>query len=283
MISVPVKIYTAVGRQAGDKIDLHLLHEKDGERIHYDRTCSKGHKDIDWDEIVKGYEYEKGKWVEITDEDLESLDLESLHTVDVVSFAPYEQIDPLYFDKAYYVVPEESGVKAYRLMMEALEDEGLVGIAKVAIRDREHLSALRPADGMIVLETMHWPEEIREASYDELSKRPRVQDSERKMARQLIQQLTEDFDPDRFKDEYHKALKKLIRKKVKGEEIVVPEAAEEPSQVIDLMEALKASVEAAKRGEDPRAPSRKSTKKKSTARKKTTTGKKKTTRKKKAS
>ena len=253
LISIPVKIFTAVGREQKEKIDLHLLHAKDGERIHYERKCAKGHKDIDWDDIVKGYEYEKGKWVEITDEDLEALDLESLRTIDVVSFAPLDQIDPMYFDKAYYVVPDEGAVKAYRLMTEALADEGLVGVAKVAIREREHLSAIRIVDNMMVLTTMHWPEEIREASFDELKKRPKVQDRERKMARQLIQQLTEDFDPSQFKDEYHKELKKLIRKKVKGDEIVQPEVSEpEPSGVVDLMEALKASVEAAKRGEKPK-------------------------------
>ncbi|HWC14968.1 MAG TPA: Ku protein [Actinomycetota bacterium] len=254
LITIPVKIYTAVGRTARDKIDLHLLHEKDGQRIHYSRNCEKGHKDLDWDEIVKGYEYEKGKWVEITDEDLDALELESLRTIDVMTFAPYDQIDPMYFDKTYYVVPEETAVKAYRLMSEALVDEDLVGIAKVAMREREHLCALRVADNVIVLETMHWPEELREANFDELRKRPKVQDRERKMARQLIQQLAEDFDPTQFTDEYHKALKQLIRKKIKGEEIVVAEAPEEPERVVDLMEALKASVEAARRGEKPRPP-----------------------------
>ena len=248
LISIPVKIYTAVGRESGEKIDLHLLHAKDGERIHYERTCDKGHKDIDWSEIVKGYEYEKGKWVELTDEDFEALDLESLRTIDVVSFVPYEQIDPMYFDKSYYVVPDDSGVKAYRLIGDALADEGLVGIAKVAIREREHLSTIRVVDDMLLLETMHWPEELRDANFAELKKRPRVQDRERKMARQLIRQLTDDFDPSQFKVEYHKSVKKLIRKKIKGEEIVVPEQREEPEKVVDLMEALKASVEEAKRG-----------------------------------
>ena len=280
LITVPVKVYTAVGREADDKLDLHLLHEKDGERIHYSRTCEKGHKDIDWDEIIRGHEYAKGKWVEITDEDLEAIDLESLKTIDVASFAPLEQIDPLYFDKAYYVVPDESSVKAYRLMTDALDDEGLVGVAKVAMREREHLATLRPVDGMLIMETMHWPEEIREAKFAELSKKPRVQDREKKMARQLIRQLTEDFDPSQFKDEYHKAMKKLIKKKIEGEEIVVHETKEEePAGVIDLMEALKASVEAARKGEKPRRPSsserpkaKKSTKKtskKKTARKST--------------
>ena len=257
LITIPVKIYTAVGRQGGDKIDMHLLHEKDGERIHYSRSCEKGHKDIDWDEIIKGHEYAKGKWVEITDDDLDALDLESLDVIDVVSFTPYDQIDPMYFDKSYYVVPDEAALKAYRLMTDAMADEGLVGVAKVAMREREHLSALRVVDDMLVLETMHWPEEIREAKFDELKKRPKVQDRERKMARQLIQQLTDDFDASQFKDEYHNALKKLIDKKIKGEDIVVHQKREqEPENVVDLMEALKASVEAAERGEKPRPPRR---------------------------
>lgn len=256
LITIAVKVYTAVGRETGEKIDLHLLHEKDGERIHYSRNCDKGHKDLDWDEIVKGYEYSKGKWVEITDEDLEALELESLRTIDVVSFVLYDQIDPMYFDKTYYLVPDESAVKAYRLMTEALEDEGLVGVAKVAMREKEHLCCLRVADNMIIMETMHWPEELRDAKFDELRKRPKVQDRERKMARQLIKQLAVEFDPSQFKDEYHKALKKLIDKKIKGEEIVVPEKAQEPERAVDLMEALKASVEAAKRGKKPKPPTR---------------------------
>lgn len=253
LITIPVKIFTAVGRTGKEKLDLHLLHEKDGTRIRYDRTCEKGHDDIGWDEIVKGFEYEKGKWVEITDEDLEALELESMRTIDVVTFAPLDQIDPIYFDKTYYVVPEEASVKAYKLMTEALEDEGLVGIAKVAMRDREHLTALRLKDGMLVMETMHWPDEIRDTKFDELRKRPKVSDRERKMARQLVRQLTDDFDPGQFKDEYHNALKQLIRKKIEGEEIVVSEEPEAPKeQVVDLMEALRASVEAARRGEKPK-------------------------------
>ena len=251
LISIPVKVYTAVGRAAREKLDLHLLHEKDGERIHYSRNCDKGHRDIDWDEIVKGYEYEKGKWVEITDEDLEALDLESLRTIDVVSFVPYEQIDPMYFDKSYYIVPEESAIKAYRLFTEALEDEGLVGLAKVAMRDREHLCTLRIRDDVVIMETMHWPEEVREATFDPLNKRPKVQDRERKMARQLVQQLSGDFEPDQFHDEYHQALKKIIDQKIKGEEVVIPEKAAEPEPAVDIMEALKASVEAARKGKKP--------------------------------
>jgi DNA end-binding protein Ku len=277
LITIPIKLYTAVGREQ-EKIDLHLLHEKDGTRIHYERQCEKGHRDIDWNEIVKGYEYQKGKWVTLSDDELEALDLDTLKTIDVVSFAPMEQIDPLYFEKSYYVVPEESAAKAYRLMVDALLDEQLVGVCKVAIRERERLATLRIKDDVMVLETMHWPEEVRDAKFDELNKRPKVQDRERKMARQLIQHLSDDFDPSQFKDEYHKALKKLIDKKVKGEDIVVTEEKKPAdAQVVDLMEALRASVEAARQGKKPSAQASKSSSKKTTKKKspgKKTTAKK---------
>jgi DNA end-binding protein Ku len=256
LITIPVGLYSAIGREE-EKFDFHLLHEKDGARIHYERTCDKGHKDIDWSEIVKGYEYSKGKWVTITDEDLEALELESLRTIDVVTFAPHEQIDPIFFDKSYYVAPQEEAVKAYRLIVDALEDEHLVGVCKVAIREREHLAALRVKDGMLVLQTMHWPEEVRDTKFAALKKRPRIDDRERKMARQLIQHLSSDFDPKEFKDEYHKALKKLIDRKIAGEDIVVPPEPEPTGEVVDLMEALRASVEAARQGKKPQPPKKK--------------------------
>ena len=258
LITIPVGLYSAIGREE-EKFDFHLLHEKDGTRIHYERTCDKGHKDIDWDEIVKGYEYQKGKWVMITDEDLDALELESLHTIDVVTFAPHEQIDPIFFDKSYYMVPEEQAVKAYRLIVDALEDEQLVGVCKVAIREREHLAAMRVKDRMLVLQTMHWPEEVRDTKFKQLDKRPRIDDRERKMARQLIQHLSSDFDAKKFKDEYHKALKKLIDKKIAGEEIVVAPEPEPTGEVVDLMEALRASVEAARQGKRPQPPKKKET------------------------
>lgn len=253
LITIPVGLYSAVGREE-EKFDFHLLHEKDGARIHYERRCDKGHKDIDWGEIVKGYEYKKGKWVTITDDDLAALDLESLRTIDVVTFAPSEQIDPIFYEKTYYMVPEEQALKAYRLIADALQDEGLVGVCKVAIREREHLAAMRVKDGMLVLQTMHWPEEVRDAKFAQLKKRPRIDDRERKMARQLIKHLSSDFDPAQFKDEYHKALKKLIDKKIKGEEIVAAPEPEPTGQVVDLMEALRASVDAARQGKKPKPP-----------------------------
>ena len=251
LVTIPVKVYTAVGREGDERLDLHLLHAKDGTRVRYERTCEKGHRDIDWQEVVKGYEHGKGKWVEITSEELEALELESLRTIEVSSFVPYDQIDPVYFDKSYYLVPEEAAIKAYRLMAGALGDENVVGVGKVAMREREHLCVLRAADDLILLETMHWPEEVREAGFEQLRKKVQPQASERRMARQLIQQLSDDFDPGRFHDEYHAALKKLIERKAAGKEIAVPQPSEEPRPVADLMEALKASVEAVKGGRKP--------------------------------
>jgi DNA end-binding protein Ku len=240
LIAIPVKLYTAVGRESDDKVEFHLLHEKDNARIRNERRCAKGHK-VDWDEVVRGHEYSKGKWVTFTDEELDALDVESLHTIDVVTFVPSEQIDPIYVDHTYYVSPESSGTKAYKLFIDALEHEGLVGVAKVAIREREHLAMIRTVDGEISLHTLHWPNEIRKRQ--KTSGRPTLRDNEKRMARQLVQQLAGEFDPTEFTDEYHEAIKKAIKRKVKGEEIVEPAEREQPAEVGDLMEALKRSVE----------------------------------------
>lgn len=248
LIAIPVKLYPAIGRT--EKVDLHLLHEKDGERIHYERRCEAGHK-VDWDDVVRGYEYAKGKWVTFTDEELDAIRPESMHTVDVVTFVPDAQIDPIYYEKTYYVATDGPGAKAYKLLVDALETEELVGIAKVSIRDRERLAAIRVMDDQIVLNTMHWPDEIRDAA-GKPSGRAQLRDNERKMARQLVRQLADDFRPDEFQDEYDKALKAAVRRKVQGKDIVVPEGREEAPAVGELMEALKRSVDALKAGKDPR-------------------------------
>ena len=250
LITIPVKLYAAIGREKESKVDLHLLHDKDGERIHYERRCEAGHK-VDWDHVVHGYEYEKGKWVTFEDDELDALGTEAMHTVDVVTFVDADEIDPIYFDNTYYVTPSEDGAKAYRLFIEALEHEGLVGVSKVAIRDKEHLAVIRISDGEIVLHTMHWPDEIRKRESKSPGARVQLRDNEKKMARQLVRQLTGPFEPDEFTDEYHKALKAAVRKKVKGEEIVEPAEHETPAAVGDLMEALKRSVEEVRSAKKP--------------------------------
>lgn len=245
LISIPVGLYSAVAEKG---LKFHLLHEDDGGRIKYKRECSKCGKEVDWDDIVRGYEYAKDHYVQFTEEELDSVDVDSIHAVDVVSFVPLEQIDPIYFNKTYYVAPEGAGIKAYKLLAEALEAEGQVGVAKVALRDKEQLATLRLKDDVLVLETMHWPDEIRAPQFDELGGRVAIRDNEVKMARQLIQQLSTDFDPEEFRDEYREALEKLVEQKVEGQEITVAaEPEREPTKVVDLMEALKASVEEAKK------------------------------------
>lgn len=260
LISIPVKLFSAVENKS---LKFHLLHEADGGRIKYKRECAKCGKEVTWDDITKGYEYSKDHYVTFTDEELAALDVDSIRAIDVVTFVALEDIDPVYFNKPYYVVPETTGIKAYKLLAEALEAEGQVGVAKVALREKEHLATIRLKDDVFVLETMHWPDEIRAADFEELDKKVEVRDQEVKMARQLIQQLSGEFRPEEFEDEYRTRLEELAEKKVEGEEVTVaaePEA--EPAPVVDIMEALKASVSAAKK--------RKTTASKSTAKKKTT-------------
>ncbi len=245
LISIPVRLYSAVESKS---IKFHQLHAEDGGRIRYKRECSKCGREVGWDDIIKGYEYSKDHYVRFSDEELEALDVDSIKAIDVVTFVPLDKIDPIYFNKTYYVAPEASGLKAYKLLADALQAEGQVGIAKVALRDKEHLATVRLKDDVFVLETMHWPDEIREADFEELDKKVDVRDPEVKMARQLIQQLSGEFHPDEFHDDYRERLQNLAERKIEGQEITVSaEAEEEAAPVVDLMEALKASVAEAKK------------------------------------
>lgn len=244
LISIPVRLFSAVEEKS---LRFHLLHDEDGGRIRYQRVCSKCGKEVTWEDIVKGYEYSKDHYVTFTEDELKALDVGSIRAIDVVAFVPLTDIDPIYFNRTYYVAPEASGLKAYKLLAEALEAEGQVGIAKVALREKEHLATIRLIDGVFALETMHWPDEIRAPRFEELDKKVEIRDQEVKMARQLIQQLQSDFEPERFVDEYRQKLEELVEKKVSGQEVTVAVAPEEePAAVVDLMEALKASVEQAK-------------------------------------
>src|ERR687896_2511736 len=245
LISIPVRLHSAVQEKS---LKFHLLHGEDHGRIKYQRVCSKCGKEVTWDDLVRGYEVSKDTYVTFTDEELQSVDVESIRAIDVVSFVPLESIDPIYFNKTYYVAPEPSGLKAYRLLAGALEAEQQVGIAKVSLRDKEHLATIRLKEDVFVLETMHWPDEIREPAFEELDKKVDVRDPEVKMARQLIQQLSGDFHPEEFRDEYRERLQVIAEQKIEGQEVAVAaEPSEEPAPVVDLMEALKASVAEAKK------------------------------------
>jgi DNA end-binding protein Ku len=258
LVTIPVKVYGATEEKT---LKFNQIHSPDGGRIRYKRVCSIDGEEIPYGEIVKGYEYEKDHYVTLTDEELESLPVKTTRAIDIERFVDSEQIDPIYFQRSYYLVPDGTGIKAYHLLREAMSDDGKVAVAKVAFRDKEHLATVRLRENVLVLETMFWPDEIRPARFDELDEEVELRPQEIKMARSLIDSLTDDFEPKEFHDEYRAALEDLISKKVQGEEVTYAEPAE-PSKVVDLMDALRASVEAAQSSklagdrQDPGAKSR---------------------------
>ena len=252
--------------------------------------CEKDGEIVDFDHIVKGYEYDKDRYVVLTDEDFDKVPVESSRAIDIQQFVDLEEIDPMMYKKSYYLIPEETGAKAYALLREAMSQDNKVGIAKVSFRDKEHLAALRFSGDAFVLETMYWPDELREADFGGTKVDHKVRGQELEMARQLIANLTADWNPDEYTDEYREAMLTIVEAKINGEEIETVEA-EPTAKVVDLMEALKASVAAAKKraddGEDeaPARPARKKTAAKKSSAKKSTAKKstaKKTTARKKA-
>ena len=243
LVSIPVGLYPATEERS---LKFNQLHDEDFGRIRYKRVCAIDGEEVTFEHIVKGYEYEKDRYVVLTDEDFDAVPVESSRAIDIIQFVDIDDIDPIYFQKTYYLVPEETGVKAYQLLRQAMSEDGRVAIAKIALREKEHLAALRFKDNVFVLETMFWPDEIRAADFEALDKNVTIRPQEVQMARSLIDNLTDQFQPDEFKDEYREALLQIVEKKAAGEEIeVVPEP--EATKVVDLMEALKASVEATKK------------------------------------
>jgi DNA end-binding protein Ku len=242
MVSIPVKLYTATE----DKdISFRLLHKDCGERLKQLRWCPKHERAVEWDEVVRGYEYAKDEHIVMDEEDFEKLPLPSKHTVELSAFVDATQIDPIYYQRTYYLEPDEKGMKPYSLLMQALKDKELTGIAKIAIRNKEQLCAIRPMDGTLVIETLFYPDEIREVPTEVPEQK--FSDAEMKMAHALIELLQEDFDPAQYQDEYRQALMQVIDAKLEGVEVAEVEVAR-PAKVTDLMSALKASVEAAKKG-----------------------------------
>src|SRR4029453_2539641 len=232
LVTIPVRVYGATEEKS---LRFHQLHAPDGGRIRYKRVCSVDGEEVDWSEIVKGYEYEKDHYVTLTDEELASLPVPSAKGIEIERFVDVDQIDPIFFQKSYYVVPEATGLKAYQLLREAMADDDKVAVAKVAFREKEHLATLRLRDNVFVLETMYWPDEIRAADFDVLDEQVQVRPQEVRMARSLIESLSSDFEPEEFPDTAAGAPEELVAKKVRGEEITSSGEAE-PSKVVDLME-----------------------------------------------
>ncbi|WP_406060056.1 Ku protein [Micromonospora sp. NBC_00860] len=251
LVSIGVKLYSATEEK---DIRFHQVHREDGGRIRYKRTCSVCGKEVTYDDIAKGYDIGGGEMVILTDEDFADLPLTSSRAIDVLEFVPAEQVDPILYNKAYFLEPEGAATKPYVLLRDALIDSERVAIVKVALRQREQLATLRVREGVLLLNTMLWPDEIRTPDFGFLDEDLKVRPPELAMASSLIDSMTGEFEPDVFTDDYRAALQEVIDAKVEGREVVQPEEVEEaPAAAVDLMAALKASVERAKaaRGEQP--------------------------------
>ena len=246
LVTIPVKLYSATEER---DVSFHQVHREDGGRIRYKRVCQTDGEEVPYSDIAKGYELSSGEVVVLTDEDFADLPLTTSRSIDVLEFVPLEQVDPIYFAKSYYLEPEASGAKPYVLLREALEKSGRVALVKIALRQRESLATLRVRDGVFVLEMMLWPDEVREAEFGFLDDDIDVRPQELQMAESLIDTLSGDFKPEQYSDNYREALQALIEAKVEGREVVQPEQpAGDTGTVVDLMAALRASVEAAKQG-----------------------------------
>ncbi len=239
LVTIPIKLHSAVDEKS---FRFNQLHAKDMGRIRYKRFCSVCNEEVSFDEIVRGFEYEKDHYVTLTDDELDH-GLQNVRTIDILKFVPREEIDSIYFRRSYYLSPEGVGVKAYKLMERALTDDDRVAIAKISFRDKEHLATLRVRGGAFVLETMYWPDEIREPAFDELDEDVDIHDNELQMAKSLIDNMTGDWDTEEFADQYRQKVEALVNQKIEGKEIAVVEEAGS-AKVLDLIDALKQSVEA---------------------------------------
>jgi DNA end-binding protein Ku len=246
MISIPVSLYTATQNR---DISFNLLHDEDKSRLRQKRWCPIQDREVSSDEIVRGYEYAKDQYVVVTEEDLESLPVPSKHTIELTSFVKDEDIDPLYYETSYYLEPDKVGLKPYALLLRALKQKQVSAIAKIALRNRERPCVLRPSGDGIVLETLYYPDEIR-ANEQPAMPDVMVSQPELNMAFSLIDMLEQPFQPDQYVDEYRAALLKLIEAKVNGNEVVGAPEAPATAPTVDLMAALKASLEAAKKSKE---------------------------------
>ena len=241
LVSIPVRMLTATSSR---ELRFHFVDRRDLEPIGYDKVRKDTGEHVDPDDVVRAFELEQGRFVPIEPEDLDRLDVELTHSVDICDFVCLDEIDPIYFRQAYYLVPQEGGEKPYQLLVRALDETGRVGIAKVVIRNKQqHLACLRPWEGVLVLETMYYAEEVRRPAEvaGEAAAGDGLRKAEVEMAKSLVENLSAEFDPERYDDTYRSELLELIRSKAEGTPL--PEPAEEEPQVVDLMQALRESVE----------------------------------------
>jgi DNA end-binding protein Ku len=251
MVSIPVKLF---GATESRDIRFSLLHATCGTRLQQKRWCPTDEVEVPWTETARGYEFSKGQYVVLTDEDFEKLPLPSKHTIELSAFVQEREIDPVFYEKSYYLEPGERGEKPYALLFKALEEKKLSATASITIRKKEQLCVLRAHEGTIMLETLFYPDEIRQERGIDLNK-VKVSDKELDMAFTLIELLKKPFDPSEYRDHYREALAQLIEAKLEGKQVVSAPASRDTG-VLDLAEALKRSVEAAKKGGKPKAPAR---------------------------
>jgi DNA end-binding protein Ku len=241
LVSVPVRMFTATESK---ELRFHFLHKDDLAPIGYDKVRKDTGEHVDPDDVIRGFEVEKGRFVPLEEEDLDRLDIELTKAIDICDFVDLDEIDPIYFRKAYYLMPEDGAEKPYLLMVRALEETGKVGIAKVVIRNKQHLACLRTVDGKLVLETMYYADEVRKP--EPVKIKGDIRSAEVDMAKSLIENLSEPFDPEKYDDTYRKELLGLLRAKARGKKLPEP-SGDEPGEVIDLMAALRESVERTKK------------------------------------
>lgn len=245
LVTIPVKVFTAV---KSDDLSFNMLHAKDEGRIKYERVCSVDGKPVPWDEIVKGYEYEKGEYVILTDDDFKKVNPEATQSVDILEFVELDQINPMFFDKPYYLEPTKQGKHAYALLREALSNSKRVAIARVVIRTKEYIAAVKPLGDALILELMHWADEIVDTGTLELPASEKLPEAEMKMAKMLIDAMSVDaFEPEKFTNKYHDELLAMIDARVNGKELPEPKKAPARSKVVNLMDVLAKSLEESKK------------------------------------
>ncbi len=243
LVNIPIALYPATRKE---ELKFRLLRKDDLSPVNYKRVAEKDGKEVPWDQIVKGYEYEKGKYVVLKEEDFERVDLEATQTVDIQDFVDQEEIDPMYFYKPYYLEPQKGGDKAYVLLRDALKDSNKVGIAKVVIKTRQYLAGVKPEDGALVLELMHFADELADTEKLHVPKKAEVGKREMNMAKSLIDSMSSKWNPEKYKDDYREALMEVIEEKVEsgGKEIEEkPKKPAKPTKVIDLVSVLQKSLD----------------------------------------
>lgn len=254
LVNIPIALYPATRKE---ELKFRLLRKKDLSPVNYKRVAAKDGKEVPWDEIVKGYEYEKGKFVVLNEKDFQRVDLEATQTVDIQDFVDLDEIDPMFFYKPYYLEPQKGGDKAYTLLREALSDGKKVGIAKVVIKTRQYLGGVKALKDALVLELMHFAEELADPEKLHVPKKTTVGKREKEMAEALVKSMSSKWDPEKYKDDYREALMEVIEEKVEsgGEEIEEkPKEKKTPTKVIDLVAVLQESLKAQHGGKKKSAP-----------------------------